>query len=110
MKDICYKCGVVQEYGTMKDIDEVSFEILCNYCYNMNANNLLDKNMTIDKAKNILRNSGYYVDNLWHIRDVTDGFKCEDEDEAYSVLDEVMESEQTAINIFEQIGLIIEAK
>ena len=61
MKDICYKCGVVQEYGTMKDIDEVSFEILCNYCYNMNANNLLDKNMTIDKAKNILRNSGYYV-------------------------------------------------
>lgn len=34
MKDICYKCGVVQEYGTMKDIDEVSFEILCNSCYN----------------------------------------------------------------------------
>lgn len=34
MKDICYKCGVVQEYGTMKDINEVSFEILCNSCYN----------------------------------------------------------------------------
>jgi hypothetical protein len=34
MKDICYKCEVVQEYGTMKDIDEVSFEILCDSCYN----------------------------------------------------------------------------
>ena len=64
----------------------------------------------VEKAKDTLRESGYYVDNLWHIKDVMHYFKCEDEDEAYSVLDEVMESEQTAINIFEQIGLIIEAK
>jgi hypothetical protein len=34
MKDICYQCGIVQEYGTMKDIDEVSFKILCDSCYN----------------------------------------------------------------------------
>ena len=64
----------------------------------------------VEKAKDVLRESGYYVDNLWHIKDVMHGFKCNDEDEAYSVLDEVMESEQTAINIFEQIGLIVEAK
>lgn len=68
------------------------------------------RTIEVEKAKDTLREAGYYVDNLWHIKDVTDGFKCEDEDEAYSVLDEVMESEQTAINIFEQIGLIIEAK
>ena len=33
MKDICYQCEIVQEYGTMKDIDEVSFKILCDSCY-----------------------------------------------------------------------------
>lgn len=64
----------------------------------------------IQKAKDILREYGYYVDNLWHVKDVIDGFKCKDEDEAYSVLNEVMESEQTATNIFEQIGLIVKAK
>jgi len=33
MKDICYKCGIAQEYGTMRDVDEFSFEILCDSCY-----------------------------------------------------------------------------
>ena len=33
MKDICYKCGITQEYGTMRDVDEVSFEIYCDSCY-----------------------------------------------------------------------------
>jgi len=64
----------------------------------------------IEKAKDILRNSGYYVDNLWQTKDVTDFYECTDEEEAYSVLDEVMNSSQTAVNIFEQIGLIVESK
>ena len=64
----------------------------------------------IEKAKDILRDSGYYVDNLWQTIDVIHGFKCTYEDEAYSILDEVMTSEQTAVNIFEQIGLIVESK
>lgn len=68
------------------------------------------KYIEIQKAKNVLKGYGYYVDNLWQTIDVLNGFKCEDEDEAYSILDEVMSSEQTAVNIFEQIGLIVEAK
>lgn len=68
------------------------------------------KQEQIEQAKNVLRENGYYVDNLWHIIDVTCGFKCADHDEAYSILDEVMSSERTAVNIFEQIGLIVEAK
>jgi hypothetical protein len=46
MKDICYKCEVVQEYGTMKDIDEFSFEILCNSCYNKATINWADDTPT----------------------------------------------------------------
>jgi hypothetical protein len=64
----------------------------------------------IENAKDILRDSGYYIDNLWHIKDVMNGFKCTDDVEAYRILNKVMTSEQTAVDIFEQIGLIVEAK
>jgi hypothetical protein len=64
----------------------------------------------IDMAKDILRKYGYYVDNLWQTKDVMDGFECTDSNKAYSILSEVLSSEQTAVNIFEQIGLIVEAK
>lgn len=32
MKDICYKCGKVQDYGTMQDISPSRFDILCDAC------------------------------------------------------------------------------
>jgi hypothetical protein len=32
MKDICYGCEVVQEYGTMRDIEETRFNIYCDAC------------------------------------------------------------------------------
>lgn len=31
--DICYECGVVQEYGTMQDINEFDFDVLCVECF-----------------------------------------------------------------------------
>ena len=31
-KDICAKCGSVQDYGTMKDKEETSFDIFCEGC------------------------------------------------------------------------------
>lgn len=30
--DICYKCSKIQEYGTMKDINEIDFDIYCDEC------------------------------------------------------------------------------
>ena len=33
MKDICYECGTIQDYGTMKDTNECDFEILCESCF-----------------------------------------------------------------------------
>jgi len=64
----------------------------------------------IENAKDILRDAGYYVDNLWHINDIINGFNCADDVEAYRTLDKVMTSEQTSVDIFEQIGLIVKAK
>jgi hypothetical protein len=65
-------------------------------------------NEQVKKAKETLEAAGYYVGNLWQTKDVMQNYKCEDEDDAYSILDEVMTSEQTAQNIFEQISLIVE--
>ena len=62
----------------------------------------------VEKAKDLLRESGYYVDNLWQTKDVMDFYECTDEEEAYLILNEVMTSEKTAVNIFEQIGLIVD--
>ena len=41
--DICYTCGAVQEYGTMKEINEVDFDILCDKC-SKNNNSEDDEN------------------------------------------------------------------
>lgn len=30
-------------------------------------------------AKNVLREQGYFVDNLWHVSDVQENFKCDEE-------------------------------
>jgi hypothetical protein len=35
--------------------------------------------MTIAEAKQVLRNEGYFVDNLWHVSDVQNNFECTDE-------------------------------
>jgi len=38
MTDICYDCGRIQRYGTMKDINEVDFDIFCDDCFDKNNN------------------------------------------------------------------------
>jgi len=58
--------------------------------------------MNIEQAKQILKQNGYYVDNLWSIEDVKGNHKMDDDD-AYEVLDRVMHSEGIISNIFEMI-------
>ena len=41
--------------------------------------------MTIAEAKQVLRNEGYFVDNLWHVSDVQNNFECTD-DQAQDIL------------------------
>jgi hypothetical protein len=33
MKDICYDCEKSQEYGTMRDINSIDFDIFCDDCF-----------------------------------------------------------------------------
>ena len=57
----------------------------------------------IEEAKNLLKENGYYVDNLWKIEDVKSRFECDDET-AYDILDLALTNEAT----FEQIWFSID--
>jgi glutathione synthase/RimK-type ligase-like ATP-grasp enzyme len=59
--------------------------------------------MTTEEAKQVLRNAGYYVDNLWSIYDVdTEGIDMTD-DERYDILNEVLTSPRIIQEINETI-------
>lgn len=68
--------------------------------------------MSIEEAKEVLRNAGYYVDNLWHVDDVSDKLDNYiipegeelDEYDMQDILDEVLQSEY----IIEKINVSIE--
>ena len=56
----------------------------------------------VEIAKQILREAGYYVDNLWHIDDVKEEFECSDED-AQMVLNNVFTHDNLVMRINEMI-------
>ena len=57
----------------------------------------------IHNAKEVLREAGYFVDNLWNITDVQGRFKCDD-DTAQGILSDALTNEW----ITEQIHRTIE--
>jgi hypothetical protein len=66
---------------------------------------------TIEQAKQVLRDNGYYVDNLWSVEDVVSNYNCTDE-EAQEVLDGALQNDATMGQIWyaidfhaEEIGL-----
>lgn len=66
---------------------------------------------TIEQAKQVLRDNGYYVDNLWSVEDVVSNYNCTDE-EAQEVLDGALQNDATMEQIWyaidfhaEEIGL-----
>ena len=66
---------------------------------------------TIEQAKQVLRDNGYYVDNLWSVEDVANNYNCTDE-EAQEVLDGALQNNATMEQIWyaidyhaEEIGL-----
>jgi hypothetical protein len=58
-------------------------------------------------ARELLKKHGYYVNNLWHIEDVTQVHPMSDE-KAYEVLDKVMRGEGTVQCIHETIDIVVD--
>lgn len=56
----------------------------------------------IEQALQLLKNNGYYVDNLWCVEDVQSIFNC-DSDTAQSVLNKALTNEHLMEEIWFQI-------
>jgi hypothetical protein len=54
----------------------------------------MENQKDIDKARQTLKQAGYYVGNLWSIQDVMEQYECT-EDEAQEVLDRSLTNEAT---------------
>ena len=63
----------------------------------------------IEEAKRILKESGYFVDNLWTIRDVQDKFECSNE-QAQDILNKSLTNEATMEQIQYSIKEFAELK
>ena len=69
------------------------------------SNNMtIEQQKEIEKAKQLLRDNGYFVDNLWHVEDVKGRFKCDDDEVAQDILSNALQNDAT----MEQIWLAID--
>jgi hypothetical protein len=60
------------------------------------------KKITVEEAKKVLEYHGYYCENLWHIDDVMNRYECS-EDDAFNILDDVLQSELIMERIHDKI-------
>ena len=58
----------------------------------------------IELAKDVLRDAGYYVDNLWQVDDVRKKFKNVDNETCQEVLDIALTDDWLTERIWETIG------
>jgi hypothetical protein len=58
----------------------------------------------IEKAKQTLKDAGYYVDNLWHINDVKKDWRCTDK-QSFEILDKVFNGECFGEVVFDLINI-----
>jgi len=63
--------------------------------------------MSVAEAKELLRQNGYFTDNLWSINDVQSNWKC-DEDTAQEVLYKALTNDATTEQIWFSINMVAE--
>jgi hypothetical protein len=64
--------------------------------------------LDIEGAKQLLRDNGYFVDNLWCVQDVQENYDCTEE-EAQEVLSESLTNDGTYEQIWTSIGYYAES-
>ena len=64
--------------------------------------------MNIEEAKQVLREAGFFVDNLWHINDIKDMYNCDNNEQAQSILYRALTNESTMEHIWDSIDMVAE--
>jgi len=62
----------------------------------------MESRKKIEDAKQVLKEAGYFVDNLWSVEDVQDRFKCDNET-AQEILYESLTNEYIVQKIYSAI-------
>jgi hypothetical protein len=62
------------------------------------------KVMNVEQARQVLKQNGFFVDNLWHVDDVKSKFNCTDEQAQY-VLEKSLTNEATMEQVWLSIGV-----
>lgn len=60
------------------------------------------REIAIANAKLVLKQAGYFVDNLWHVNDVKDRYECDD-DTAQDILHHALTHPYIVERVFEII-------
>jgi len=61
--------------------------------------------MTTQEAKTVLRNAGYFVDNLWHVDDIKLRYDCDDNEQAQDILNTALTNDATMEQIWFAIDM-----
>ena len=61
--------------------------------------------MKIEEAKQVLRDAGFQVENLWSLPDVMDNYDCSEED-AMDLLEQTLTNDHVMETIWESIDII----
>ena len=64
------------------------------------------REIAIANAKLVLKQAGYFVDNLWHIDDVKLRYNCDDDEQAQDILDNALTNDATMEQIWFAIDMV----
>ena len=62
--------------------------------------------MTVEQAKKVLRDNGYFVDNLWHVDDVKLRYNCDDDEVAQDILDRALTNDATMEQVWFALNMV----
>jgi hypothetical protein len=66
----------------------------------------ISREQAIANAKLVLKQAGYYVDNLWHILDVMERYNCNDDDQAQEILESALTNGATMEQVWFAIDMV----
>jgi len=62
--------------------------------------------MSVEEAKAVLRENGYFVDNLWHVDDVKLRYNCDDDEQAQEILYRALTNDATMEQVWFALDMV----